>query len=64
VAGFDYVVASAVALTVPPLAGVITPIGMALGAGELPMGISLLVWGVRDQHGRIEARRRTTPEMA
>ena len=53
VAGFGYVLASAVAITAPQLAGVVTPFLLALGAGELPMTIWLPIWGARDQHGRV-----------
>ena len=59
VAGFGYVLASGVAITVPPLTGVVTPFALALGAGELPMGIWLLVWGARDAHGSVGASERT-----
>lgn len=51
-AGFGYVLASTVAIAAPPLAGVVTPFALALGVGELPMGIWLLIWGARDQRIR------------
>jgi hypothetical protein len=59
VAGVGYVLASGVALTLPSLAGVVTPFALALGVGELPMGIWLLVWGARDAHGSVGASERT-----
>lgn len=59
VAGFGYVFASALAITAPPLAEVVGPFAVALGAGELPMGIWLLVWGARDENQRTSANERT-----
>jgi hypothetical protein len=59
VAGFGYVFASAIAITAPPLAEAVGPLAMALGAGELPMGIWLLVWGARDEKDRTSANGRT-----
>lgn len=52
VAGFGYVLASVVTLAAPQFAGAVTPFGLALGVGELPMGIWLLVWGARDSRPR------------
>jgi uncharacterized protein DUF4386 len=49
-AGFGYVFASVVTIVAPQLAGALTPFALALGIGELPMGIWLPVWGARDQH--------------
>jgi hypothetical protein len=39
---------SAVAIFIPRLATTVTPIGMAMGAGELAMITWLLFWGARD----------------
>ena len=47
-AGSGYVVASVVTITAPQLAGAVTPFALALGIGEVPMGIWLLIWGARD----------------
>jgi hypothetical protein len=49
VAGCGYVIASGVALGAPQLAGVVSPFALALGVGEVPMGIWLLIWGAREQ---------------
>jgi hypothetical protein len=51
VAGFGYVLASAVAIAAPAVAGVVTPVALALGVGEVPMGIWLLIWGTRERQG-------------
>lgn len=48
-AGFGYVLASAVAIVAPQAAGAVIPFAMALGVGELPMSVWLLIWGARDQ---------------
>jgi hypothetical protein len=48
VAGIGYVMNSAVAIFLPRWAATVTPIGMAMGAGELAMVTWLLVWGARD----------------
>ena len=48
VAGTGYVLASAIAITAPQLRGVMFPL-MALGAGELPMIVWLVVWGARER---------------
>lgn len=50
VAGTGYVMNSAVAILLPSLAATVTPIGMAMGAGELVMIGWLLFWGARDDH--------------
>ena len=47
-AGFGYVLASVVSIAAPELARTVAPIGLALGTGEIPMGIWLLIWGARD----------------
>lgn len=47
-AGFGYVVASVVTIAAPQFAGAVTPFALALGVGEVPMGIWLLIWGARD----------------
>jgi hypothetical protein len=47
-AGFGYVLASVVTIAAPALAGAVAPFGLALGIGEVPMGIWLLIWGARD----------------
>jgi hypothetical protein len=48
-AGFGYVLASVVTIAAPQLAAGVTPFALALGIGEVPMGIWLLIWGARDQ---------------
>ena len=48
VAGTGYVMNSVVAMFIPRLAATVTPIGMAMGVGELAMVTWLLVWGARD----------------
>lgn len=50
-AGFGYVAASAAALFGPASARDLVLAGMALGVGELPMSIWLLVWGARESRG-------------
>ena len=62
-AGFGYVVASFVTIAAPQLAGAVTPFALALGVGELPMGVWLLIWGARDldvrsPHGETEVKSR------
>ena len=52
VAGTGYLMNSAVAILVPRLAAAVTPIGMAMGAGELAMVNWLLFWGARDDHSQ------------
>jgi hypothetical protein len=47
VAGSGYLLASTILLAMPQLAAVV-PAAMALGMGELPMGLWLLIWGVRE----------------
>lgn len=47
-AGSGYVVASVLTMAAPQLAGSVTPFALALGVGELPMGVWLLIWGARD----------------
>jgi len=44
-AGVGYVFASVVTITSPELARTAAPIALALGVGEVPMGIWLLFWG-------------------
>ena len=48
-AGFGYMLASVVTIMAPQLAGAVTPFALALGMGEVPMGIWLLIWGARDR---------------
>jgi uncharacterized protein DUF4386 len=48
VAGTGYLMNSAVAIFIPRLTATVTPIGMAMGAGELAMVTWLLFWGARD----------------
>jgi hypothetical protein len=55
IAGFGYVLASAVAIIAPLVAPTVTPFALALGIGELPMGLWLLIWGVREQPARLRA---------
>ena len=50
VAGTGYVMNSAVAIFIPQLAATVTPIGMAMAAGELAMVNWLLFWGAREDH--------------
>jgi uncharacterized protein DUF4386 len=47
-AGFGYVAVSVVMIMAPQIAGAVAPFGLALGTGEIPMGVWLLVWGARD----------------
>jgi hypothetical protein len=49
VAGTGYVMNSAAAMFFPGLAATVTPIGMAMGAGELAMINWLLFWGARER---------------
>ena len=58
VAGTGYVMNSAVAILIPRLAATVTPIGMAMGAGELAMINWLLFWGARDGHSQAVAAAR------
>lgn len=51
-AGFGYVVASVLTMVAPQLAGVVSPFALALGVGELPMGVWLLICGARDLAAR------------
>ena len=53
-AGFGYVFASVVTIAAPELARTVAPLGLALGIGELPMGIWLLIWGARPAHSANE----------
>jgi hypothetical protein len=48
-AGSGYVFASIVTIAAPELAPAAAPFGLALGIGEVPMGIWLLIWGARDR---------------
>jgi len=52
-AGFGYVLASVVTIASPRLGAAVTPFALALGVGEVPMGIWLLIWGARDQRGHV-----------
>ena len=48
VAGTGYVMNSAVGLVIPRFAATVTPIGMAMGIGELAMINWLIFWGARE----------------
>ena len=56
VAGTGYVMNSAVTILIPRLAATVTPIGMAMGVGEVAMVSWLLFWGVRDDRSQAAAR--------
>ena len=58
VAGTGYIMNSAVAIFIPRLAATVTPIGMAMGAGELAMITWLLFWGARDDRSTAVAAAR------
>lgn len=58
VAGIGYVMNSAVAILIPRLAGTVTPIGMAMGVGELAMINWLLFWGAREDRSQAVAATR------
>jgi hypothetical protein len=48
-AGIGYVIASFFSLFLPRYAGVVNPYALALGIGELPIAVWLVVWGPRVQ---------------